>query len=60
MKNRTPQFWLEILVLGFMLVFGMAALSTWLPSPWAFIARVAYAAALFGVYSLRYERRWRS
>lgn len=58
MQNRSPRFWLEILLLGFMLVFGMAALSYWLPSPWSNIARVAYAAALFGVYALHYERSW--
>lgn len=58
MPTRRPAFWAEILILGFMLVFGMATLSAWLPNPWAFIARVAYAAALFGIYALHYERRW--
>lgn len=53
-----PRFWLEILILGFMLVFGMATLQAWLPGLWGSAARVFFAAALFGTYALHYERRW--
>ena len=58
MARRRPRFWLEILVLGFMLVFGKATLHAWLPQGWAYLARIFYAAALFGVYALHYERTW--
>lgn len=58
MPTRRPRFWVEILILGFMLVFGMATLTAWLPAGWVSIARVLYAAALFGVYGLHYERYW--
>lgn len=58
MPTKRPRFWVEILILGFMLVFGMSTLSAWLPTGWSSIARVLYAAALFGVYGLHYERHW--
>lgn len=58
MPYNKLRFWLEILILGFMLVFGMATLSAWLPQWWGSAARVLYAAALFGVYGLHYERQW--
>lgn len=58
MPTRNLWFWVEILILGLLLVFGMSALSAWLDQPWRSIARIFYAAALFGVYGLHYERRW--
>lgn len=58
MPSKNPRFWLEILILGFMLVFGMATLSAWLPQWWGTIARILFAAALFGIYGLHYERKW--
>lgn len=58
MPYNRPRFWLEILLLGFLLVFGMASLHSWLPQPWGSIARIAFAAALFGTYALHYERTW--
>ncbi len=58
MPYKRPRFWLEMLILGFMLVFGMATLHAWLPSGWGSAARVLYAAALFGTYALHYERQW--
>lgn len=58
MPSKNPRFWVEILILGFMLVFGMATLQAWLPQTWAFNARVGYAAALFGTYAIHYERKW--
>lgn len=59
MPSKNPRFWLEILILGLMLVSGMATLHAWLPQGWGFIARVVYAAALFGTYAIHYERKWR-
>lgn len=58
MPFKHPRFWLEIVILGFMLVFGMSTLQEWLPQPWASLSRIAYAAALFGTYALYYERQW--
>lgn len=58
MPLRRPRFWIEMIILGFVLVFGMANLQALLPDAWAFFARVFFAAALFGVYGLHYERYW--
>lgn len=58
MPYNRPRFWLEILVLGFLLVFGMATLQALLPQGWGSIVRILYAAALFGTYGLYYERTW--
>lgn len=58
MPKHSPRFWLEILILGFMLVFGMAALTAWLPHPWVIIMRVLYAAVLFTTYATHYDRTW--
>lgn len=58
MPYNKPRFWLEMLVLGFMLVLGMGTLQAWLPGGWGSLARVFFAAALFGTYALHYERQW--
>lgn len=57
--NR-PRFLMEIVILGFALVFGMAFLREWLPAGWGFIVRVIYSGALFGLYALHYDRTWGS
>lgn len=58
MPTKRPRFWLEIIILGFVLVVGMATLYAWLPQWWGAVARVLFAAALFGTYALHYERTW--
>lgn len=58
MPLKSPRFWLEILILGFLLVFGMATLQAWFAPVVGSILRVLWAAALFGVYALHYERTW--
>ena len=58
MPSKRPRFWLEMLVLGLVLVFGMASLTAWLESPWVNIMRVVFAAALFLAYGSYYERTW--
>ena len=58
MPSRRPRFWFEMLLLGLVLVFGMASLSAWLNSPWVNIMRVLFAAALLLAYGSYYERTW--
>lgn len=58
MPKHGPRFWVEIAILGLLLVFGMASLTAWLPSPWVNILRVLWAAVLFGTYAIHYERYW--
>lgn len=58
MPYKRPGFWVEMLILGFMLVLGMGTLNAWLPGIWGSLSRIAFAAALFGLYGLHYERRW--
>lgn len=58
MPYKKPRFWLEMLILGFVLVFGMGTLNAWLPGIWGSLARIFFAAALFGTYALHYDKKW--
>lgn len=58
MQYRHPRFWIEVLLLGLVLVAGIAVLTATLESPWANIARILWIGVLFGTYSLYYERQW--
>ena len=58
MPTNRPRFWLEMLLLGLVLVVGMASLSAWLESPWVNITRVVFAAVLFLGYGTWFERTW--
>ena len=58
MPTKRIRFWLEMLLMGLVLVFGMASLTAWLESPWVNIMRVVFVAALFITYGSYYERTW--
>ena len=58
MPTRSPRFWLEILLLGFLFTAGMILLSGALDQPWKSLARILYVAVIFGGYGRYYERTW--
>lgn len=58
MPTSSPRFWLEVVILGFVLVLGMTILTTQITAGWGTFARVAFVAVIFTVYGRYYNQKW--